>query len=42
MSGLFLVLVVLVILTCILLNNISSRIGLPTLLTFIVLGMLFL
>lgn len=40
MSGLFLVLVVLVILTCILLNNISSRIGLPTLLTFIVLGIL--
>lgn len=40
MSGLFLVLVVLVILTCILLNNISFRIGLPTLLTFIVLGML--
>ena len=38
MTKLFLLLVVLVIFTCIGLNNISSRIGVPTLLAFIVLG----
>lgn len=38
MTTLFLILIVVVILTCILLNNISVRIGVPTLLAFIVLG----
>ncbi|MCR4565665.1 MAG: potassium/proton antiporter [Bacteroidales bacterium] len=37
----FLILIAFVIFTCIWLNNISSRIGIPTLLAFIVLGMIF-
>lgn len=41
MSSLFLILISIVILTSILLNNISSRIGIPTLLVFMLLGMLF-
>ena len=41
MTTLFLILIVVVILTCIWLNNISSRIGVPTLLAFIVLGIVF-
>lgn len=41
MTSLFLILIVVVILTCIWLNNISSRIGVPTLLAFIVLGIVF-
>ena len=41
MTTLFLILIVVVILTCILLNNISVRIGVPTLLAFIVLGIVF-
>ena len=41
MTTLFLILIVVVILTCIWLNNISSRIGIPTLLAFIVLGIVF-
>ena len=41
MTTLFLILVGVVILLCIWLNNISSRIGIPTLLAFIVLGMMF-
>lgn len=38
---LFLILIGVVILLCIWLNNISSRIGIPTLLAFIMLGMVF-
>lgn len=41
MTTLFLILIVVVILTCIWLNNISARIGVPTLLAFIVLGIVF-
>ncbi|MBO6033755.1 MAG: potassium/proton antiporter [Prevotella sp.] len=41
MTTLFLLLIVVVILTCIWLNNVSSRIGVPTLLAFIVLGMVY-
>lgn len=41
MTTLFLVLIVVVILTCIWLNNISARIGVPTLLAFIMLGIVF-
>lgn len=41
MITLFLILIVVVILTCIWLNNISARIGVPTLLAFIVLGIVF-
>ena len=41
MTSLFLILIVVVILTCIWLNNISARIGVPTLLAFIVLGIVF-
>ncbi|MBP5539193.1 MAG: potassium/proton antiporter [Bacteroidales bacterium] len=41
MTTLFLILIVIVILTCIWLNDISSRIGVPTLLAFIVLGIIF-
>ena len=41
MTTFFLILVGTVILLCIWLNNLSSRIGIPTLLTFIVLGMFF-
>ena len=41
MTTLFLILIGIVILLCIWLNNISSRIGIPTLLAFIVLGMVF-
>ena len=41
MTTLFLILIGIIILLCIWLNNVSSRIGIPTLLAFIVLGMLF-
>lgn len=41
MTSLFLILIVTVILNCIWLNKISSRIGVPTLLAFIVLGIVF-
>ena len=41
MTSFFLILIVVVILTCILLNNVSVRIGVPTLLAFIVLGIVF-
>jgi len=41
MNTLFLVLIVVVILTCIWLNNLSTRIGIPTLLAFILLGIIF-
>lgn len=41
MTSLFLILIVVVILTCVWLNNISARIGIPTLLAFIVLGIVF-
>ena len=41
MTTLFLILIGIVILLCIWLNNVSSRIGIPTLLAFIVLGMVF-
>lgn len=41
MTSLFLILIVVVILNCVVLNNISARIGVPTLLTFIVLGIVF-
>ena len=41
MTTLFLLLIVVVILTCIWLNYVSSRIGVPTLLAFIVLGIVF-
>lgn len=41
MTTLFLILIGIVILLCIALNNVSSRIGIPTLLAFIVLGMVF-
>lgn len=41
MTTLYLILIGIVILMCIWLNNISSRIGIPTLLAFIVLGMVF-
>ncbi len=41
MTSFFLILIVVVILTGIFLNNISSRIGIPTLLAFILLGMVF-
>lgn len=41
MTSLFLILIVVVILTCIWLNNVSARIGVPTLLAFIVLGIVF-
>ncbi len=37
----FLIIIGIVIILCIVLNNVSMRIGLPTLLTFILLGMLF-
>lgn len=40
MNSLFLILIGIIILVCIWLNNISSRIGIPTLLAFIVLGIL--
>jgi len=40
-TTLFLVLIVVVILTCIGLNNLSFRIGVPTLLLFIILGIIF-
>lgn len=38
MTSVFLIILVVVVLTCVWLNNISSRIGVPTLLAFIVLG----
>ncbi|MBQ7268514.1 MAG: potassium/proton antiporter [Bacteroidales bacterium] len=41
MTSLFLILIGIILLMCIWLNNISSRIGIPTLLAFIVLGMFF-
>ena len=41
MTTLFLILGAIIILMCIWLNNVSSRIGIPTLLAFIVLGMVF-
>lgn len=41
MISLFLILIVVVIITSIWLNNISARIGVPTLLAFIVLGIIF-
>lgn len=41
MTSLFLILIGIVILLCIWLNNVSSRIGIPTLLAFIILGMVF-
>ena len=41
MTTLFLILIGVIILLCIGLNNVSSHIGIPTLLAFIVLGMLF-
>ena len=41
MITLFLVLIVVVIITCIWLNNVSARIGIPTLLAFILLGIVF-
>ena len=41
MTSFFLILIVVVILTCIWLNNVSARIGVPTLLAFIVLGIVF-
>lgn len=41
MTTLFLILIGVIILMCIWLNNISSRIGIPTLLAFIVLGIFF-
>lgn len=41
MTPLFLILISLVVLTSIWLNSVSSRIGIPTLLAFMVLGMLF-
>ena len=41
MTTLFLILIGIIILMCIWLNNVSSRIGIPTLLAFIVLGILF-
>ena len=41
MTTLFLILIGIVILLCIWLNNVSTRIGIPTLLAFIVLGMVF-
>ena len=41
MTTLFLIFIVIVIVTCIWLNDISSRIGVPTLLAFIVLGIVF-
>ena len=41
MTNLFLILIAVVILTSIFLNNLSSRIGIPTLLVFMLLGMLF-
>ena len=41
MTTLFLILIAFVILTCIWLNNVSSRIGVPTLLAFLLLGLVF-
>ena len=41
MTTLFLILIGIIILMCIWLNNVSSRIGIPTLLAFIVLGIVF-
>lgn len=41
MTSLFLVLIAVIIITCIWLNNISARIGVPTLLAFILLGIIF-
>ncbi|MBR3441359.1 MAG: potassium/proton antiporter [Bacteroidales bacterium] len=41
MITLFLILIGIIILLCIWLNNVSARIGIPTLLAFIVLGMIF-
>ncbi len=41
MTSLFLVLIVVVIVTCIWLNNLSERIGVPTLLAFMLLGIVF-
>lgn len=41
MTALFLILIGIIILICVWLNNISSRIGIPTLLAFIILGMFF-
>ena len=41
MTALFLILIAVVILTSIWLNSISTRIGIPTLLAFMLLGMLF-
>ena len=40
MITLFLILIGIIILLCIWLNNVSARIGIPTLLAFIVLGMI--
>lgn len=41
MTTLFLILIGIIIMLCVWLNNVSSRIGIPTLLAFIVLGMFF-
>ena len=41
LTPLFLILIAVVILTCIWLNTLSSRIGVPALLAFMLLGMLF-
>ena len=41
MVTLFLILIAVVVFLCVFLNNLSSRIGIPTLLAFIVLGILF-
>ncbi len=41
MTSVFLILIVVVIFTCIWLNNLSARIGLPTLLAFMLLGIIF-
>lgn len=41
MTSLFLILIVVVIVTCIWLNNLSARIGVPTLLAFMLLGIVF-
>ena len=41
MTALFLILIVIIILTCIGLDQISAKIGIPTLLAFILLGIIF-
>ena len=41
MTPLFLILIAVIILTCVWLNSVSSRIGIPTLLAFILLGVVF-